>query len=125
MIHGIGADLVDVGRVARLLERYGERFVNRVLSAEEIAEFRDSPNGARFLAKRFAAKEAFSKAVGSGLRAPVSMRNISIAGDDLGKPVFRFRSGLEDFLSARGIRGRHLSVSDEKQIVCAFVVLET
>jgi holo-[acyl-carrier protein] synthase len=76
------------------------------------------------LAKRFAAKEAFSKAVGSGLRHPVSLRRISVAHDAVGKPVLCFDKVLNDHLSGLGIAGCHLSLSDERDMVVAFVVLE-
>ncbi len=89
-----------------------------------MAGFRTVACRARFLAKRFAAKEAFAKALGTGLRAPATFQNIGIAHDDLGKPVFDLAQELQSHLESRGIRACHLSISDEKALAVAFVVLE-
>lgn len=124
MIYGIGTDIVEIDRVSMLSDRYGERFPKRILSSEEWREFEASPSPAHFLAKRFAAKEALSKAVGTGLRYPVTFGAISVVKDGLGKPEFRFDSELEVFLKERGISNHHLSISDERTVACAFVVLE-
>ena len=80
---------------------------------------------ARFLAKRFAAKEAFSKALGTGLRDPATFQNIAVAHDDLGKPMLVLASELQDFLQSRQITKMHISISDERNLATAFVVLET
>jgi len=124
MIFGIGTDIVEYGRIEKLYARYGERLAQRVLSEEELPEFAKHPTPARFLAKRFAAKEAFAKAMGSGLRHPVSMSRISIDHDGLGKPVLRFDEMLQDYLLQTGVIGHHLSISDERSMIVAFVVLE-
>jgi holo-[acyl-carrier protein] synthase len=125
MIFGIGTDIVEYGRIERMFTRYGARFAERVLSERELPEFRAHAHQARFLAKRFAAKEAFAKAVGSGLRDPVSLRRISITHDGLGKPVLQFDEVLRTHLARLGISGHHLSISDERNMIVAFVVLET
>lgn len=125
MIFGIGTDIVDYARIETLWSRYGDRFAERLLSERELPEFRAHDFQARFLAKRFAAKEAFAKAVGSGLRVPVSLRRISITHDGLGKPVFQFDEVLRRHLAQLGISGHHLSISDERNMIVAFVVLET
>ena len=125
VIFGIGTDIVEYPRIETMWARYGARFAERVLSQSELVEFQVSRHPARFLAKRFAAKEAFSKAVGSGLRHPVSLRRISIIHDDLGKPTLQFDEVLQRYLAQLGISGQHLSVSDERDIIVAFVVLET
>ena len=91
----------------------------------ELSAFKPGPHAARFLAKKFAAKEAFAKAVGSGLRDPVSLRRISITHDGLGKPVLQFDEVLRSHLAQLGIIGHHLSISDERNMIVAFVVLET
>lgn len=124
MIHGIGTDIVEYARIVDMYARHGERFAQRVLSPAELSEFSLASDAARLLAKRFAAKEAFSKAVGSGLRHPVSLRRISVAHDVAGKPVLCFDEVLSEHLSALGIAGCHLSLSDERDMVVAFVVLE-
>ena len=124
MIFGIGTDIVEVSRIERLLAQYGEAFAQRILTVEEWLAFEQSTIQARFLAKRFSAKEAFAKALGCGLRAPATFRNITITHDDLGKPVFDFKPALQTLLDQRGIRHHHLTISDEKELAVAFVVLE-
>lgn len=125
MIFGIGTDIVEYARIESMWSRYGLRFAGRVLSDSESSEYQASANASRFLAKRFAAKEAFAKAVGSGLRDPVSLRRISITHDGLGKPVLQFDEVLRTHLAQLGISGHHLSISDERNMIVAFVVLET
>ncbi|MFZ2540354.1 MAG: holo-ACP synthase [Gallionella sp.] len=124
MIFGIGTDIVKLARIERMWARHGERFSTRLLSGRELLELGAYADPSRFLAKRFAAKEAFSKAVGSGLRAPVSLRRISITHDSLGKPVLQFDETLRIHLARLGINGHHLSISDERELIVAFVVLE-
>lgn len=124
MIYGVGADLVEPGRVAMLLEKYGERFPRRVLSAAEWPAFEATARPVQFLAGRFAAKEAFSKALGTGLRHPATLRAISVLQDRLGKPFLAFAPALERLLRERGIVGHYLTLSHERSLACAFVVLE-
>ncbi len=124
MIHGIGTDIVEVTRFESMLARHGVRLAERMLSEHELPEFRSQTNPARFIAKRFAAKEAFAKAIGSGLRDPVSLRRISIIHDGLGKPALMFDEALRAHLAQLGIAGHHLSISDEQNLIVAFVVLE-
>ncbi|HSM97386.1 MAG TPA: holo-ACP synthase [Gallionella sp.] len=125
MIFGIGTDIVEYARIEAMWARYGVRFSARVLSESESSVFKAGPGAPRFLAKRFAAKEAFAKATGSGLREPVSLRRISITHDGLGKPVLQFDEVLRTHLAQLGISGHHLSISDERNTIVAFVVLET
>lgn len=124
MIYGIGTDIVEVARIQALWARYGERFALRILSENELPALSLHPAPARMLAKRFAAKEAFSKAVGSGMRPPVSFHRISVAHDHLGKPMLQFDETLGAYLAQLGIDGHHISISDERDMVVAFVVLE-
>ncbi len=124
MIFGIGTDIVELARFEMMLARHGERLAGHMLSEGELPEFRAHAHPARLIAKRFAAKEAFAKAVGSGLRAPVSLRRISIIHDRLGKPVLQFDGVLSAYLARLGITGHHLSISDERNMAVAFVVLE-
>lgn len=124
MIFGIGTDIVEYARIEKMWARYGDRFAERVLSERELPEFRVHDDRARLLAKRFAAKEALAKAVGSGLRHPVSLRRISVVHDGIGKPVLQFDDVLGSHLAQLGINGHHLSISDERNMVVAFVVLE-
>lgn len=125
MIFGIGTDIVEVSRIEDSLGRFGDAFAQRILTEAEWLAFEQSQTKARFLSKRFAAKEAFSKALGTGLRAPATFQNIGVAHDDLGKPVFDLAAELQSYLDARAIRACHLSISDEKALAVAFVVLET
>jgi len=125
MIYGIGTDIVEYARIEAMWQRHGHRLAERLLSEAELPEFQAHAHPARFLAKRFAAKEAFAKAVGSGLRHPVSLGRISISHDGLGKPVLQFDVTLRTYLAQLGISGHHLSISDERSMIVAFVVLET
>lgn len=124
MIHGIGTDIVEVSRIEDSLARFGEAFAQRILTEREWQAFELSQTRARFLAKRFAAKEAFAKALGTGLRAPATFQNIGVDHDDLGKPVLDLAPELQTLLDQCGIRFQHLSISDEKALAVAFVVLE-
>ena len=125
MIYGIGVDVVEPGRIARLIERFGDRFVRRILSPLERPGYLCSSRPAQYLANRFAAKEAFSKAIGTGLRDPVTLQNVSVVSDAMGKPGFAFHPRLAETVTGRGITGHHLSITHEKSVACAFVVLET
>ncbi len=125
MIYGIGHDIVENQRIAVLLEKYGDGFVNKILSTSEQAIFAIRQDKTRFLAKRFAAKEAFAKACGTGLRAPILMPNISVTNDSLGKPSFEFDISIREWLAVRKIDYTHLSLSDEIMLSSSFVILET
>jgi len=125
MIFGIGTDIVEFARIEALWARYGKRFAERLLSENELPELDAHTDPARFLAKRFAAKEAFAKAVGSGMREPVALHRIGVTHDGLGKPVLQFDGVLRTYLAQLGINGHHLSISDERDFIVAFVVLES
>ena len=124
MIVGIGADVVEIERVAKLLTRYGERFARRVLGDAEWDDFRATTQQARYLASRFAVKEAFGKAFGTGLRAPVLLTHINIAHDALGRPLLRLAPELQALSDSRGVKAHHVTLTHERSIACAFVVLE-
>jgi len=124
MIIGIGADLCEIGRVQRALERYGERFAQKILVDAELDRFRRHRKPAAYLAKRFAAKEAFSKAMGTGIHFPVNWHNVSVANGRSGKPMLVFSDPLTALLQRRGVTTAHLSLTDEIGMACAFVVLE-
>lgn len=124
MIYGIGADMTALERIEKLHKKYGQAFAERLLSRIELLEYPQSGRPADFLAKRFAAKEAFAKAVGTGLRSPVSLRNIGVGHDELGKPEFICEPDLQKWLQAQGIKRVHLSMSDEGGRVLAFAVAE-
>jgi holo-[acyl-carrier protein] synthase len=124
MIHGIGTDLVDVRRVRDGLARFGERYAERILAGAECTAYRASRDPARFLAKSFAAKEAFAKAAGTGLRAPVTLHNLAVLRNAQGRPHFACMPELSGWLAAQGIAAHHLSLSDEGEFVLAWAVLE-
>ena len=124
MIYGIGTDIVVTQRITDALERFGERFAARILAPQERAEFAAHVSPARFLAKRFAAKEAFAKALGTGIRHPATLHNIRVSHDRLGKPSLEFDPLLAVDLEQRGISRHHLSLSDEQDMAVAFVILE-
>jgi len=124
MIFGIGTDIVEVARIDASIQQFGDDFAKRILAESELASYLESHIKARFLAKRFAAKEAFSKALGTGLRAPATFQNIAVSHDDLGKPLLVLAPELQALLQSKNITQMHLSISDEKNLAAAFVVLE-
>lgn len=124
MILGIGSDLVDIRRIEQALARFGHRFAQKVLVEHEYQRFCAHVKPAHYLAKRFAAKEAFSKAMGTGIHFPVNWHNVSVANERSGKPYLKFSEPLAALLDRRGVKRVHLSLSDEVEMACAFVVLE-
>ncbi len=124
MIVGIGTDLVEIARVEAALARFGDRFAHKVLVPREYERFAAHRKPAAYLAKRFAAKEALSKALGTGIRHPVSWHNIGVVNHASGQPYFEFSGVLAQFIRERGIRMVHVSLTDEPRIAAAFVVLE-
>lgn len=125
MIIGIGTDIVSVARLGEALGRNGDRFVERLLSESERAELPGDPLlRTRFMARRWAAKEAFAKAMGTGIRGEVALNAIIVCHDDLGRPYLKFSPALQEKIDARHC-GVHLSISDERDYATAFVVIET
>jgi holo-[acyl-carrier protein] synthase len=124
MIYGIGTDIVEVARIEASIAQFGDDFAKRILAQSELVSYMESQIKPRFLAKRFAAKEAFAKALGTGLRAPATFQNIAVSHDDLGKPMLLLAPELQRFLTGKNIVKTHVSISDEKNLAAAFVVLE-
>lgn len=124
MIFGVGTDIVAVQRMADALGRHGERFAERILAPSEFSEWQASKHQARFLAKRFAAKEAFAKAFGTGITPPATLHAIRVEHDHQGKPCLAFDQALAKSLSERQLSA-HLSISDETDYAVAFAVIET
>jgi len=124
LIVGIGTDLVRIERMQALWQRHGERSLDKLLGPAEREECLASSDAGRFLAKRFAAKEALGKALGCGIRAPVLLPAIAVTHDAAGKPGFAFDTSLAEWLRPRGL-AFHLSLSDEADYALAFVVAET
>ena len=127
MIYGIGVDLVNVDRLAGVLARYGERFLKRVFTDREIAYCQGrAKQGVYQLAQRFAAKEAFSKALGVGLReGGIRWREVEVLPDPRGKPEIQVTGRAAMICEEMGIKGLHLSLTDEDNFAVAMVVLET
>jgi holo-[acyl-carrier protein] synthase len=128
LIYGIGTDICDITRIAKALERHGERFAQRVLGPHEIEVFRTrrakvEARGVAYLATRFSAKEAFSKAIGMGMRSPMTWQNCEVVKAASGKPEIRLHGALQDWFESRRLTAQ-VSVSDESSYACAFVVVE-
>lgn len=123
MIKGIGTDIVEIARIEASLSRLGEAFAARILGPEELADFHLSKQPNHFLAKRFAAKEAMGKALGTGIGQGISWQHIEVIHNELGAPQFRLTERAAERLSELGAHAHHLSLSDEKEYAVAFVVL--
>ena len=128
MIYGIGTDVCDIRRSAATLHRRGDRFAEKVLGPNEIVVFqarraRAEPRGIAYLATRFSAKESFSKAIGLGMRMPMTWRACEILNEPSGKPVIRLHGELAAWCDARGLAS-HVSVSDESETATSYVVVE-
>ena len=128
MIVGIGTDICDVARIAAAVERHGDRFAQRVLGPEEMRVFesrraRVARRGLSYLATRFSAKEAFSKAIGLGMRTPMSWRACEVLNAASGRPEIRLHGALAQWFAERQLRA-FVSVSDEANVATAFVVVE-
>ncbi|MBI4644905.1 MAG: holo-ACP synthase [Deltaproteobacteria bacterium] len=125
MIFGIGVDLVKVERIAVALERYGDRFVQRIFTPREIDHCRGKARTASMLAMRFAAKEAFSKALGVGLRRDgIRWREVEVVPNPRGKPELVITGRAAELCAEAGITNMHLTLTDEDQYALAVVVLE-
>ena len=128
MIYGIGTDICDVRRIRDSLDRHGERFARKILSEAELRTWqarsaRWPERGVRYLATRFSAKEAFSKAVGLGMRMPMTWRLCEIGKLPSGQPVVVLHGVLKDWFDARGLKA-HVTVTDETDYAASFVVVE-
>ena len=124
MIYGIGTDIAAVARLHSFWERHGDKALERVLAPNEFDDFSRATDKGRFLAKRFAAKEAFAKALGTGVRPPALLSAIGVGHDELGKPSLIFHGQLAEMIKNLGLKA-HLSISDEADFAIAYVILET
>ncbi len=124
MIHGVGTDLLLIARVERLWDRYGARFAEKILMPQELADLAAARRPGRFLAKRFAVKEAFAKALGTGFRDGVTHYDAGFVQADNGRPSLIVSEAMRQRFGRLGIAGGHVSLSDEDGRVLAFVVLE-
>lgn len=129
MIYGIGTDICDIRRIRASLDRHGERFAQRVLAEGELAVWRARSarwpdRGVSYLATRFSAKEAFSKAVGLGMRMPMTWRLCEVINLPSGKPAIRLHGALKTWFEAQGLQA-HITVTDEVDYAASFCVVET
>ena len=134
MIYGIGTDIIDIRRLQATLQRRGERFAEKVLGPQELVVYharraRVAQRGLSYLATRFSAKEAFSKAIGMGMRMPMTWRlceidNLPFGGPQAGKPKIVLHGGLRDWFDGQRLQA-HISVTDESDYAASFCVVET
>ena len=129
MIYGIGTDICDIRRIRASLEKHGERFAQKVLSDAEMQTYRARSarwpeRGVRYVATRFSAKEAFSKAIGMGMRMPMTWRLCEVAKLPSGQPTIVLHGVLKEWFEAKGLTA-HVSVSDESDYATSYVVVET
>ena len=122
-VFGIGTDIAQISRIAAVFERYGEHFALRMLTPAELEVFHHRKDPARFLARRFAAKEAFSKALGTGLRMPVSLHTVGVSNNAGRRPVLHFLPPLAAYMRAKRLTA-HISISDEVDYAVAFALVE-
>ncbi|XYJ12268.1 holo-ACP synthase [Telluria sp. B2] len=127
MIYGIGTDIVQISRVEAALARSGERFAEKILGPQELEKYharraRSEVRGLRFLATRFSAKEAFSKAIGLGMRMPMTWRSAQMLNDPSGKPVIVCSGALLDFMEQNKLTAQ-VTISDEADYGVAFVIV--
>jgi holo-[acyl-carrier protein] synthase len=124
MIVGIGTDVCSIDRIAKSLRRFDDRLVRRILTPAERVRYARVKDKAGHLAKRFAAKEAFSKAIGTGMHAPFTWHSITVTRNDKGAPGIEPSPPMEKHLKKLGVTGMHLSLTDDAGVAVAFVVLE-
>jgi holo-[acyl-carrier protein] synthase len=128
MIYGIGTDIIQISRVEGVLARNGDRFAEKILGSQELEKYlarkaKLEARGLRFLATRFAAKEAFSKAIGLGMHIPMTWQAMQTLNDPGGKPVVVTSGALKDFMEAHGLTAQ-ISITDEAEYAVAFVIVE-
>jgi holo-[acyl-carrier protein] synthase len=123
MIHGIGVDLIRIERIEEVLQRHGDRFVQRLLHPAELEAVAAAASRANFVAKSWAVKEAFGKALGTGVRGYANPE-VGVERREHGKPYLVYSDAMSRRLAAEGIVGGHVSITDEAGMVMAFVVLE-
>ncbi len=123
MIFGIGTDIVRVDRMQENIDRFGDRFPQRILTENELADYRNTNDKSHFLARRFAAKEATAKAMGIGFTNGLQLTHIGVGHNKNGKPVLEFSGYASEFLEKHEIKETHISLADERDHAVAFVTL--
>ncbi|MFI8416641.1 holo-ACP synthase [Serratia sp. NPDC078593] len=121
---GLGTDIVEIARIEAVIERSGERLARRVLSADEWAVYQQHQQPVRFLAKRFAVKEAAAKAFGTGIRNGLAFNQFDVFNDELGKPNIRLHGRAAELAQELGVTSIHVSLADERRYACATVIIE-
>ena len=122
---GLGTDIAEIERVEKALARSGEAFAERILSEVELEQFHSLKQKARFLAKRFAAKEAASKALGTGIAMGVTFHDFQVANDEHGKPVLTLHNKAQELAANLGVSSIHITISDERHYAVATVLFES
>ncbi len=125
MVSGIGVDIAEIARFEHMVERFGDRVAHRLLTTQEFQQYKKRNSSLSFLALRFAAKEATSKAFGTGIAKGIGFHSIEVVNTDEGKPELIFHGAAADLIKQRNISNAFLSLSDEKRYAVAMVVLET
>ena len=121
-ILGIGTDMVECSRIAKLMDRFGQKFIERILSEDELQSFKQLAQGSAYVAKRFAAKEAVAKALGIGI-GQVAFNEISVTNLPSGKPIVNFIGKSKEYVKTLNITEIMITLSDEKAYALAFVVI--
>ncbi|WP_406704216.1 holo-ACP synthase [Sodalis sp.] len=123
-IVGIGTDIVEIGRIEAVVSRSGDRLARRILSPDEWLQYQQHNQPVRFLAKRFAVKEAASKALGTGIRDGLAFAQFEVCNDELGKPSLRLFAQAAELASQLGVTGMYVTLADERHYACATVIFE-
>ncbi|EPU0991801.1 holo-ACP synthase [Cronobacter turicensis] len=124
-ILGLGTDIVEIDRIEAVISRSGDRLAKRVLSANEWAQYQEHQQPVRFLAKRFAVKEAAAKAFGTGIRNGLAFNQFEVFNDELGKPKLRLWDEAERLAARMGVISVHVTLADERHYACATVIIES
>ncbi len=125
MIYGIGVDLVSISRVGKIYKTFGENFINKILTIQEKDDFSKNLDPKKFLAKKFAAKEAFVKSLGKGFQKNIFPSNIGTHSNEFGKPILHYSKFIKEILERESISMLNVSISDEKEYAIAMVTLES
>ncbi|AWQ17795.1 holo-ACP synthase [Pantoea ananatis] len=124
-ILGLGSDIVEIERIADVISRSGDRLARRVLSEAEWQQYQQHRQPVRFLAKRFAVKEAAAKAFGTGIRGGLAFNQFEVYNDALGKPLLRFFDQAAEVAQRLGVQHVHVTLADERHYACATVIIES
>lgn len=123
-IIGLGTDIVEISRIEAVVERSGEKLARRILSPAEWQHYQQHQQPIRFLAKRFAVKEAAAKAFGTGIRNGLAFNQFEVVNDTLGKPTLRLHQRAAELATELGVKSLHVTLADERRYACATVIIE-